>query len=529
MQLKLEDHFNVELPADADPSNFRRQVRQAAFSFVTPRAPAAPRLLHAALDVAELIGLSAEDIHSNNFLATFSGAAIPPGARPYAMCYGGHQFGNWAGQLGDGRAINLAEVVHSGKRWTLQLKGAGPTPYSRTADGLAVLRSSLREHLCSEAMVHLGIPTTRSLSLIATGDEVMRDVMYDGNPEYEPGAVVCRVAPSFIRFGNFQIFASHGDLDLLRKLANYTIQHYFPTIAAIGQGQAIKTSYVEFFNEVAQRTLALVIGWQRVGFVHGVMNTDNMSIHGETIDYGPYGWLEGYDHEWTPNTTDASMRRYRYGNQPQIALWNLVQLANALYPLIEEAEPLQSALNAIVAQYEPAYYSMLGAKLGLDSVAQQDYPFLTELETTLQLTETDMTIFFRCLAKIRKNGQLGENSEFLQPVMDAFYHPQELTERTLERWRKWFTEYVQRLKQSDTPDDVRAQRMNAVNPKFVLRNYMAQLAIDQAESGDPTMIGELYELLRQPYAEQPQNEKWFAKRPEWARRKVGCSMLSCSS
>ncbi len=357
----------------------------------------------------------------------------------------------------------------------------------------------------------------------------MRDVMYNGNPEYEPGAVVCRVAPSFIRFGNFQIFASQGNLDLLRRLADYTIQHYFPMVEPIGRGEASKTSYLQFFAEVARRTLDMVIGWQRVGFVHGVMNTDNMSIHGETIDYGPYGWLEGYDHQWTPNTTDASMRRYCYGNQPQIALWNLVQLANALYPLIEEAEPLQNALNAVVVQTEPAHYAMLGAKLGLDSVAEKDYSFLTELETTLQLTETDMTIFFRCLAKVRKNSPLGEGSDFLRPVLDAFYCPAELTGQTLGRWRSWFAAYLQRLKLSNTPDDERAQRMNKANPKFVLRNYMAQMAIDEAEIGNPSLIDELYELLRHPYEEQPLKEKWFAKRPDWARHKVGCSMLSCSS
>ncbi len=526
MRLKLEDHFNVELPADANLSNHRRQVHEAAFSFVTPRAPTAPRLLHAASDVAIMIGLSPEDLHSDDFVATFSGGSIPQGARPYAMCYGGHQFGNWAGQLGDGRAINLAEVAHSGKRWTLQLKGAGPTPYSRTADGLAVLRSSLREHLCSEAMHHLGIPTTRSLSLIATGDEVMRDVMYDGNPEFEPGAVVCRVAPSFIRFGNFEIFASQGDIETLRRLADYTIGHFFPSIKL---GESRKSGYVEFFDEVAHRTLDMVIDWQRVGFVHGVMNTDNMSIHGETIDYGPYGWLEGYDHHWTPNTTDAGQRRYRYGNQPQIALWNLVQLANALYPLIEEAEPLQMALNNIVAEYEPSYYKMLGAKLGLDSVVDADHAFLVELETTLQLTETDMTIFFRCLADMRKAHPIDEGVEFLEPVKEAFYKPQELTGPTLDRWRSWFNDYLQRLHRTHTSDEDRVRRMNAVNPKYVLRNYMAQLAIDQAESGNPSLIDELYELLRHPYDEQPENEKWFAKRPDWARHKVGCSMLSCSS
>ncbi|MGB7328326.1 MAG: YdiU family protein [Rubripirellula sp.] len=523
MKLNLDDHFNVELPADTDKSNRRRQVHDAAFSPVTPRVPTAPRLLHVAPDVAELIGLSADDVDSTEFLETFSGTRVPAGARPYAMCYGGHQFGNWAGQLGDGRAINLAEVSHAGKRWTLQLKGAGETPYSRTADGLAVLRSSLREHLCSEAMHHLGVPTTRSLSLITTGDSVMRDVMYDGNSANEPGAVVCRVAASFIRFGNFQIFASRGDIDSLRRLTDYTIKHYFPTI------DGNDDRYSQFFAEVARRTVDMVVGWQRVGFVHGVMNTDNMSIHGETIDYGPYGWLEGYAHDWTPNTTDAGQGRYRFGNQPQIVFWNLVQLANAIYPLTENAEPLQDALNQAVQQYEQSYDMMLSSKIGLDSIREGDTAFLADLESTLQLTETDMTIFFRLLAKVPAEHLIDEGSEFLSPVMDAFYKPEELTGETLQRWRSWFQRYVHRVRETTATDEERASRMNSVNPKYVLRNYMAQLAIDKADRGDPSLIDELYEMLRHPYDEQPNNEKWFAKRPDWARHKVGCSMLSCSS
>ncbi|TWU43642.1 hypothetical protein Poly51_62530 [Rubripirellula tenax] len=523
MRLHLDDHFNVELPADKETSDGRRQVYDAAFSFTTPRAPTAPRLLHFAPDVAEMLGLSPEDVRSDEFLRTFSGASVPDGARPYAMCYGGHQFGNWAGQLGDGRAINLAEVSHAGKRWTLQLKGAGETPYSRTADGLAVLRSSLREHLCSEAMYHLGVPTTRSLSLVTTGDSVMRDVMYDGNPEYEPGAVVCRVAPSFIRFGNFQIFASRGDTLSLRRLTDYTIKHYFP---AIKPG---KNGYSQFFEEVACRSIDMVIHWQRVGFVHGVMNTDNMSIHGETIDYGPYGWLEGYDRNWTPNTTDAGQGRYRFGNQPQIVFWNLVQLANAIYPLTEDAESLQGDLNKAVQHYEKAYDRMLGSKIGLDDIRDEDASLLADLETVLQLTETDMTIFFRLLASVSSNQLFDENDAFLNPVLDAFYKPEELAGETLERWRSWFERYLCRLSRAKATDEERAKRMNAVNPKYVLRNYMAQLAIDKAADGDASLVDELYEMLRYPYDEQPDREKWFAKRPDWARHKVGCSMLSCSS
>ena len=530
MKLELSDNFNQELPADPQVTNQRRQVTGAAFSFVTPRVPSAPKLLHASNEVAELIGLSAEDFASKDFLEIFSGGRVPDDAHPYAMCYGGHQFGNWAGQLGDGRAINLCEVQHLNKRWTLQLKGAGETPYSRTADGLAVLRSSLREHLCSEAMFHLGVPTTRSLSLIATGDDVMRDMMYDGNPAYEPGAVVCRVAPSFIRFGNFQMFAANGDIENLRRLADYTIKHYFPTVVANHDSDSYSVEdYINFFRQVTDHSLDMVIHWQRVGFVHGVMNTDNMSIHGDTIDFGPYGWLEGYDHDWTPNTTDRQHRRYRYGHQPQIVLWNLLQLANALYPLVEDAEPFQEILHDFQSQFEIKYNAMMGKKIGLTDVTSADYELLANLEQTLQLTETDMTIFFRLLGRIPKSPPAEDEDDALVIVTDAFYKPAELTGDVMAKWRDWFRNYRIRLNKTDQSDVDRAAAMNAANPKYVLRNYMAQLAIDKATTGDVGLIEELYQLLKQPYDEQPDNEKWFAKRPDWARNKVGCSMLSCSS
>ncbi|GAA5508967.1 protein adenylyltransferase SelO [Novipirellula caenicola] len=524
MRLNLHDRFNKQLTADPVQTLSRRQVSGAAFSFVTPRVPSNPRLLHVANDVAEMLGLSAEDRDSDEFRDVFSGGKVMPGTRPYAMCYGGHQFGSWAGQLGDGRAINLAEVEHAGKHWTLQLKGAGETPYSRTADGLAVLRSSVREHLCSEAMHHLGVPTTRSLCLLTTGDQVLRDIMYDGHPEMETGAVICRVAPSFIRFGNFEIFASRHDLKMLRELTDYTIRHYYPEIET-----GTQSGYGDFFHEVCQRTLRMMVHWQRVGFVHGVMNTDNMSIHGDTIDYGPYGWLEGYDPNWTPNTTDRMHHRYAFGNQPQIALWNLVQLANALYPLVGEASPFESALQQYQHDFNREFTRMQAEKIGLTEVIAGDEELLDQLDAVLQITETDMTIFFRLLGNVKKSEDASSDSEFLATIRDAFYAQQPLGDEVTEQWRDWFSKYLQRLNASDEPDATRRERMNRVNPKYVLRNYMAQTAIDAAEQGDTSLIGELYELLRAPYDEQPEHERWFAKRPEWARHKVGCSMLSCSS
>ena len=523
MNFNIQDTYNKELPADPDRNNTRRQVLKSCFSYVTPRKPGNPTLLHASPAMLKELGITAEEAQSKSFLELFSGSKTYPKTEPFSMCYAGHQFGNWAGQLGDGRAINLFEIIENEKRWALQLKGAGETPYSRRADGLAVLRSSVREHLCSEAMYFLGVPSTRSLSLMLTGDDVLRDMMYDGNAAFEKGAVVCRVSPSFIRFGNFQIFSQNKDVETLTTLTDYTIKYFFPTIKTTG-----KAAYIEFFQEVAKRTLDMVIHWQRVGFVHGVMNTDNMSILGLTIDYGPYGWLEGYDHNWTPNTTDRANRRYRYGQQPGIALWNIYQLGNALYPLIGEAKPFEDTLEQYQKDYVIQYVEMMRSKIGLEKVVVGDEDLIRALENVLQLTETDMTIFFRKLAQLKKDHNANAE-DFLDPIKKAFYTPDELVGDTKEAWKAWLVDYVIRLNQEAFSDEERAAKMNAVNPKYVLRNYMAQLAIDDADKGNYQLIDELYQLLKMPYSEQPEYEKWFAKRPEWARHKVGCSMLSCSS
>ncbi len=524
MNLNIKDTFNKKLPADPDKSNTPRQVHNSAFSFVEPRKPSAPQLVHASEEVAELIGLSKADINTKSFLEAFSGKKVLEGTTPYAMCYGGHQFGNWAGQLGDGRAINLTEIIHEDKRWSLQLKGSGVTPYSRNADGLAVLRSSVREHLCSEAMYHLGVPTSRSLSLMLTGDQVLRDMLYDGNAAYEKGAVVCRIAPSFTRFGSFQIFAARKEIDTLQKLVDYTIEVHFPEIKERGV-----EGYLQFFSAVMQRTLDMLVHWQRVGFVHGVMNTDNMSIHGITIDYGPYGWLEGYDHGWTPNTTDKGAKRYRYGQQGQIGLWNLFQLANALYPLVNEAKPLEDILERYKVNYEKQSLQMMKDKLGLSLEDAGDDNLIGRLQEVLHMTETDMTIFFRNLANVSRDTKVDDATAFLNPVKDAFYQPEELKGTVLDAWKKWFELYLQRLQKEEQTDEERRGNMNKANPKYVLRNYMSQLAIDAADKGDFSIVEELYSLLKAPYAEQKEAEKWFVKRPEWARHKVGCSMLSCSS
>ncbi len=519
LKLNIQDTFNKELPADPIFENTRRQVRNACFSYVTPKKPSGPSLVHFSPEMVETIGLK-EAPESKDFLDIFSGRKVLSNSRPYAMCYGGHQFGHWAGQLGDGRAINLAEVENKGKTWSLQLKGAGETPYSRTADGLAVLRSSIREYLCSEAMFHLGVPTTRALSLLLSGDQVLRDVMYDGNAAHEKGAIVCRLAPSFIRFGSFEILAAQEDKTTLKALVDYTIKHHYAHL-----GKPSKGTYLKFFKEVAVRSMEMVIHWQRVGFVHGVMNTDNMSILGLTIDYGPYGWLEDYDLGWTPNTTDRTNKRYRYGTQPEMVLWNLLQLANALFPLIEEAALLQDILKEYQEEVAVAYLEMMKSKLGLFEKDENDKSLIAELETILQLSETDMTIFFRLLAAVKKEGA----SDGLKLVEDSFYKLEEVNGDVKTQWDTWFKKYGERLQKEKKSDAERVQSMNKVNPKYVLRNYMAQLAIDAADGGDYTLLDELFQVLKKPYTEQPAHEKWFAKRPDWARNKVGCSMLSCSS
>jgi uncharacterized protein YdiU (UPF0061 family) len=523
MKLNIADTFTTQLPQDNRLENYRRQVFDACFSFVEPKTFENPQLIHVSKDVLQSLGFTEED--SNAFKDLVAGQNLPQNLKPYAMCYGGHQFGNWAGQLGDGRAINLAQIVHQGLSQTIQLKGAGATPYSRSADGFAVLRSSIREHLCSEAMYYLGVPTTRSLSLSLSGEDVLRDVMYDGNPAYEKGAIVCRVAPSFIRFGNFELFASRNDTKTLQKLADYTINEYFPNIEA----NQTKDSYLSFFESVFNKTIDMIVEWQRVGFVHGVMNTDNMSIHGITIDYGPYGWLEDYNLGWTPNTTDNQHKRYRFGNQPQVAFWNLIQLANALVPLIKETDALESILDQYHSKYLNKYIAMMSKKLGFQAVAEGDKELVLDLESLLMLAETDMTIFFRLLSNFDKDEKLSEDDTFLSFIKPAFYNFETLKASDKIEWFQWLKRYQLRLKTEDSSNEARQVQMNKTNPKYVLRNYMAHLIIEDADKGDYNLLNEIFELLKNPYSEQSKYKKWFTKRPDWAKEKIGCSMLSCSS
>jgi len=344
------------------------------------------------------------------------------------------------------------------------------------------------------------VPTTRALSLVATGEPVIRDMFYDGHPEPEPGAIVCRVAPSFLRFGNFQIHAAAaGEEEELRRLAEYLLRHHFPGL-----------SVRDWFHEVCRRTGALIADWMRLGFVHGVMNTDNMSALGLTIDYGPYGWLEGYDPMWTPNTTDAEGRRYCYGNQPQIGLWNLARFAESLLPLVPKEE-LEAGLALYADTYQKTFAQALAAKLGL---ATLDEALVDELFGMLAAVETDFTLFFRGLSAVR-----ADSSDLVTPLRRAFYAepPPEHLERVAAWLRRWL---------AASPD---TSRMNAVNPKYVPRNYLAQQAIDAMAAGDASVLERLMQVLARPYDEQPEADDLAERRPEWARARPGCSALSCSS
>jgi uncharacterized protein YdiU (UPF0061 family) len=515
--LKFDNRFLAELRGDPQEGPGIREV-EAAWSRVKPTPVAAPRLVAYSREMAHTLGLSDADVRSPEFAQVFGGNALLPGMDPYAANYGGHQFGHWAGQLGDGRAITLGETLDAqGKRWELQLKGAGPTPYSRSADGRAVLRSSIREFLCSEAMHHLGIPTTRALCLVTTGEDVVRDMFYDGHPRPEPGAIVCRVAPSFLRFGNFELPYSRSDLFLLRQLVEFCIRRDYPELS--GEGESL---YARWFGEVCERTAVMIAHWMRVGFVHGVMNTDNMSILGLTIDYGPYGWIDNYDPDWTPNTTDAQGRRYRFGWQPKIAYWNLIRLAHAISPLFEDAQRLNDGLQRYADAYTREDRGNIAGKLGLMECRDADVELVQQLHTLLTDSEVDMTLFFRALADVNLDAPI------LQPLEHAFYDQDKRAAATAA-FDAWLAHYAERVRADASELYERRARMNAVNPKYVLRNYLAQQAIDRAEQGDPTGVEELLDVMRKPYEEQPGHEAYAQKRPDWARQKAGCSMLSCSS
>ncbi len=513
-ELTIKPTFIKQLTGDPETENYPRPVAEF-FTYVHPAHPGDPTLHHHISELSDELRLDSND---SSFLDYVSGLSALPDYRPWAMNYAGHQFGNWAGQLGDGRAINIAELEGKTQFWTVQLKGAGLTPYSRGADGKAVLRSSIREYLCAEAMHHLGIPTTRSLALVTTGDKVLRDVLNDGHPAHEPGAIVTRAAESFIRFGNFELFASRGDKERLQELLDFTITTHFPNLTNCSDNV-----YLALYEEVVNRTIELMVEWERVGFVHGVMNTDNMSILGLTIDYGPYGWLDAFDPDWTPNTTDNQFRRYRFGNQSDIAYWNLRQLGRALALAIGDADSVQTTLHKYHERFATDRETMYRNKLGLETTQDTDAELIASVLTLLEEQPLDMTRFWRHLSQFDETSP----GNHLSLITDDAYTVVSETDKT--KWLDWLDTYAARLRTEAISQSERAALMNKVNPKYVFRNYIASQVIEAAENDDYTLFRTVYELLKHPYDEQTEHEIWFQKQPAWARDRIGCSQLSCSS
>ncbi len=487
---------------------------QLGTTFMTrlPAAPLpAPYVVGFSAETAALLGFDATLAQDPTFAEFFSGNTTrdwPAQALPYASVYSGHQFGVWAGQLGDGRALGLGEVEHDGARYELQLKGSGRTPYSRMGDGRAVLRSSIREFLCSEAMHHLGIPTTRALCVIGSDHPVRRE-------EIETAAVVTRVAPSFVRFGHFEHFYSNDRVDALRSLAAHVIDRFYPQI------READDPYLALLNEAVLSTADLLAQWQAVGFCHGVMNTDNMSILGLTIDYGPFGFMDAFDANYICNHSDTQ-GRYAYRMQPQIAYWNLFCLAQGLLPLLgqqhEDAvrgehavEDAQRVLEGFKGRFAPALEARMRDKLGLETERPGDDQLANRLFEIMHANRTDFTLTFRHLARVSKLDASGD-----APVRDLF----------LDRaaFDAWVNDYRARLSEETRDDAARAIAMNRVNPKFILRSHLAETAIRLAKEKDFSEVERLAAVLRRPFDEQPENETYAALPPDWASSlEVSCS------
>jgi uncharacterized protein YdiU (UPF0061 family) len=470
----------------------------AFYTRLMPTPLPAPYLVAVSEPAAALIGLTREQVADS--LDVLIGNAAPERSQPLAAVYSGHQFGVWAGQLGDGRAMLLGDVATAEGPMELQWKGAGLTPYSRMGDGRAVLRSSIREFLCSEAMHALGIPTSRALSVAGSDQGVMRETV-------ETSAVVVRMAPTFVRFGSFEHWFYRHKQDELKILADYVIDRFYPAL----RGEA--NPYQALLAEVSRRTAHVIAHWQAVGFMHGVMNTDNMSILGLTLDYGPFGFMEAFDSDHICNHTDQQ-GRYSYSNQPQVGHWNCYALGQAMLPLIGEVDAAQEALDV----YQPAFAEkmdeLLHAKLGLsvlESHAEADRALFDAMFALMNANHVDFTLFFRRLGGLKAADASGD-----EPLRDLF----------IDRpaFDAWAIQYRARLRAEASDDAERKLAMNKVNPKYVLRNYLAQVAIEKAQNKDFSEVERLLSVLRRPYDEQPEHEQYAALPPDWASHlEVSCS------
>lgn len=457
-----------------------------------------PYLICLSEKAAKLIGLKPDDFAKKEYLDLFSGNKAFPTSTPLAAVYSGHQFGQWAGQLGDGRAILLGEIQTESGPLELQLKGAGATPYSRRGDGRAVLRSSIREFLCSEAMERLGIPTTRALCIIGSKDSVYRETV-------ETASVVTRMAPTFIRFGSFEHWYYNENLDHLKTLADYVIQNFYPELTKAAN------PYKALLSEVIKRTAHMIAHWQSVGFMHGVMNTDNMSILGLTLDYGPFGFMEAFDQGHICNHSD-DQGRYSYTNQPHVGHWNCRALAQALLPLIGEVEEVQEILAEYIPAFRSKYDELFHAKLGLELKYPEDQKLLDTLFSIMQESHVDFTIFFRKLSSLEI-----ENFDTNNPIRDLFIDRNSFDD--------WSVQYRKRLILEESDDVKRKKAMNAVNPKYILRNYLVQIAIEKAQNDDFTEVNKLLKILENPFDEQEEFESYSQLPPSWASELD----ISCSS
>ena len=456
---------------------------------LSPTPLHAPKLIDLSEEACKLLGLDPVKIDKRYLEKVINGETLLHGSEPYAMCYAGHQFGFYSPRLGDGRALNLGHT----KGYHLQLKGAGETMYSRNADGRAVLRSSVREYLMSEAMYHLGIPTTRALAIISSEHEVQREKM-------ETGAIVMRLSSSWIRFGHFEYFFYKRKYDKLEALLNYTIEESYANLAGK------ENAYLRFFEEVVERTALLIAKWQAVGFNHGVMNTDNMSIAGLSIDYGPFAFLDRYDSEYICNRSDTD-GRYAFCNQPYIAQWNLSKLMQALTPLIDEKK-MQAVLDSFRPLYVKHYTALMLEKLGIYTDQKEDRLLIRTLLRLLQENAVDYTAFFRTLSRYE-----GEISVF------------EVLQIDVSALKAWLDSYETRLKDEAYTQLQRTTKMLQTNPKFILKNHMLQKAIEGIEKEDMSIFEELKQLLQNPYAEHPELEH-HAKSTSLHHQNL---QLSCSS
>ena len=454
--------------------------------------------------LAHRLGLPTDWWQSHAALQALAGNAVIPGSQTLASVYSGHQFGVWAGQLGDGRALSLGDMDTPMGVQELQLKGAGLTPYSRMGDGRAVLRSSIREFLCSEAMHGLGIPTTRALAIVGSPDQVLRE-------EVETAAVVTRVAPSFLRFGHFEHFAALGRHEELKQLADFAIAHYFPNLMDLPAGAQ---RYLALLQTVVQRTAVLLAQWQSVGFCHGVMNTDNMSLLGLTIDYGPFQFLDGFDPAHICNHSDHQ-GRYAYARQPQIAFWNVYCLGQALLPLIQDQDAVVEVLDAYKIAYPAALDRHMARKLGLADVKAGDHALIDAVFRLLSTERTDYTIFWRRLSLAMAVYAQTKQPTAFDGVGAMFIEA--------TAWQTWLALYLSRLSHEHVSHS--AQTMLSCNPKFVLRNHLGEQAIQQAKIGDFSGVSTLLTLLSAPFDEHPGFESYAAFPPDWA----STISISCSS